>query len=1443
MTDVLKYDGESTVNPHGILEQWSRGCESIVDQTIQKMHQQDSIQYPFASLPKNCRGRAAARRLKKQKPPQVIKKACDGQYNPAADVLTMHIFHKVKQMRRIQSLLLRYKKHPDAPLEPLHQEWKAVLRARGFGRSFATWVADWPELNPIPCRLPSIAYLEDLVQILRHHTDALVTQHNIQRSQHAKLVFQRDAKVGAKLAYRKVKEPPNPILSSVKVSKSHQATVIHQDSGLIELTCTGTDTWTIGAEIFIDDFPATLEGFDSPTLYCMLDVAENILPAQVTLTQPYLTTDPVEVAASLTTYWNQYWQRDQADTDWSEFLDIIEDTPPLPQVTVHLEDIDQWIQSFKSMHAGTAKGVDGWTVQELRDLPYRCIQALVHIFLVWRDKGLGWPKELMEARTLPLGKVEHPVMPFSTRPITVLAILYRAWTKHITSQVLSQWAHTLPPTVVGFVPGRSLATFLWEFQYLLELHHSNSDPSCVQGGLTLDLQKCFNTLGHEPIRRAMIHAGLPTDIANMWFHSISSLHRYWDINGGLHDAGCPSTGCPEGDTFSVLGCLSVCYIWQAQVARHRVFPFAYADNWGWRGGPEADHAAAIHATTHLTSAMRLSVDWGKSWAWGTTTNTRHRWKHIVAELLPNTPFQLLNTARELGAQMHYAKTHSRAVQRDRHKDALARLRRLRRVHVSLDVKSQIAHTAASIKALHATETYYVGQHWYKDLRSNIAQALVPDRPHANPHLTCMLASSRLIDPELFAILQGIKLARKVLHNKAPHEKEKFFSMVSKHDLNPKQVWGPAGALTINLQKVGWQMKRQGFIETDTMIEVHLMDSCYFHIAALLTQAWMRHLSQAVLYRKQWPQLPPIDRAATLRVLRKLDDAQRAIVIQDIAGTHYTTEQKEHAQVEETTCIYCHQPEDYHHRTLACPATEHIRDQHASVFAYFQEYEHHQARLPVVFQDPLQDFYDLYFQRRPPPEWNMDTMQSVLEHLQAGKEIHIWTDASCSQPHEPLLRRSAFAVVTNLSDFTSEAQEHALQYFVTTKTIPSTFATLGVGETQGKQTIDRGELQAVLAILDFFAEEIFPGRLVVHTDSAYVIQIAQKLLRCPQPSFAHGFKNYDHLRQLWVILRNGQFTLQKIKAHVAETNPHDLTFWHVGNEAADFAAKQFLQQQSRVNPLTPVLDPTTIALQLHAWFLYLCDLQTCRAQLKASAPEQPAVVTKQTWQERKQALLQWTPATPWVFLPPAEDHPGFLHTLWGTGITRAIVTWLSTIQWEHQPTADDRRLGTTWYELTFAFLVLTGKALPINFGGNGRNFKPVQCFPTDRDVTFGRFVLSFQRLIAQAQTLLQQPLMPPDTQQVFHLTLLGAKYASKGISTRCTYPDQHKVWTALQHFFLTRQLHEDQSKQIFPGYLSDTPTQHQTWTEHDTEDLRSGWDVRWQRQTAFLRRVKAHVAPP
>eukprot|EP00438_Fugacium_kawagutii_P030653 Skav221859 [mRNA] locus=scaffold1175:374498:380999:- [translate_table: standard] len=625
--------------------------------------------------------------------------------------------------------------------------------------------------------------------------------------------------------------------------------------------------------------------------------------------------------------------------------------------------------------------------------------------------------------------------------------------------------------------------------------------------------------------------------------------------------------------------------------------------------------------------------------------------------------------------MHYAKTHSRAVQRDRHKDALARLRRLRHVHVSLDVKSQIAHTAASIKALHATETYYVGQHWYKDLRSSIAQALVPDRPHANPHLTCMLASSRLIDPELFAILQGIKLARKVLHNKAPHEKEKFFSMVSKHDLNPKQVWGPAGALTINLQKVGWQMKRQGFIETDTMIEVHLMDSCYFHIAALLTQAWMRHLSQAVLYRKQWPQLPPIDRAATLRVLRKLDDAQRAIVIQDIAGTHYTTEQKEHAQVEETTCIYCHQPEDYHHRTLACPATEHIRDQHASVFAYFQEYEHHQARLPVVFQDPLQDFYDLYFQRRPPPEWNMDTMQSVLEHLQAGKEIHIWTDASCSQPHEPLLRRSAFAVVTNLSDFTSEAQEHALQYFVTTKTIPSTFVTLGVGETQGKQTIDRGELQAVLAILDFFAEEIFPGRLVVHTDSAYVIQIAQKLLRCPQPSFAHGFKNYDHLRQLWVILRNGQFTLQKIKAHVAETNPHDLTFWHVGNEAADFAAKQFLQQQSRVNPLTPVLDPTTIALQLHAWFLYLCDLQTCRAQLKASAPEQPAVVTKQTWQERKQALLQWTPATPWVFLPPAEDHPGFLHTLWGTGITRAIVTWLSTIQWEHQPTADDRRHGS------------------------------------------------------------------------------------------------------------------------------------------------------------------------
>ena len=73
----------------------------------------------------------------------------------------------------------------------------------------------------------------------------------------------------------------------------------------------------------------------------------------------------------------------------------------------------------------TLEGVDGWRLQELRDLPVALHQMLAG--LLGRVEQTGtWPR-MLALGLITLAPKGEGVRPLDMRPLSVLSLIYRAW--------------------------------------------------------------------------------------------------------------------------------------------------------------------------------------------------------------------------------------------------------------------------------------------------------------------------------------------------------------------------------------------------------------------------------------------------------------------------------------------------------------------------------------------------------------------------------------------------------------------------------------------------------------------------------------------------------------------------------------------------------------------------------------------------------------------------------------------------------------------------------------------------------------------------------------------------------------------------------------------------------------------------------------------------------
>eukprot|EP00438_Fugacium_kawagutii_P000188 Skav205009 [mRNA] locus=scaffold2134:72552:76577:- [translate_table: standard] len=1245
-----------------------------------------------------------------------------------------------------------------------NQEWRSILRATGYGKSFHDWLRGHPEVDMVPSQ-PTPAYLHDLEQLVRFDLDHWVHLQTKQTQQHAKFLQDRDLqRYGKQQAFRRIREATPGLVNMLDRLVTVAARITQPlQHGLVELALDVSQPFDLRRPIEVHGSLGHIMDAGDHSLVVMMEDAEVPLPSSCQVTQQQLTMDPPTVADKLQQHWEQYWNRDSpeelSDPDlWptvTRFLDEVGHPHQVTSLDAHLTLSDVRIGLHK-MSSKTSRGCCGWAVDDLRMLRDNGLQALTDIF----NNLDHMPSELMQARVIPLAKRRWATDPSLTRPITVLAVLYRLWGAITSVKILRSWQHWLPGAITGFVPGRSPALTLYRLQYQLERAQRRRTPLSMSG-VTLDIRKCFNGVPRLPVQLILQHLQVPSSWVNFWKGSIDQMIRLWQVDSSLIPTTVTTTGIPEGDSWSVVGMICLNWLWVTLFEQRmpEVHPHAFADNWSYHTLDPGNHHGALTCYVDFTTALKLCIDWDKTWGWTSDRSHVDPLLQAASQVLPQAlTLELVPYAKELGHILHYRKRQHRQPQNERHQATLIRLKKLAHHSIPLPDKARIVQAACLSKALFGVHTYYVGAKYFSDLRTAITRCLVGPHHNSNPYVGTMVFHEPLLDPELVVILQALKAARCFLVTLAPEQAHVFLADVAHYTGSEVAATGPAAALNLYLAKLSWQLTSQGNLVLPGSPDLHILQTNWPELVQQAKDSWMEHVSVQLLTRKGLRGIPPIDRSATIRVFQQLPESHQSTISVALVGGYMLNEQKRHFDDHDGSCELCGLADSHVHRTLECPATDHVRARHATTVTELVDQPRELLQLPVIFMPPMDELIKHIRATFPAP-----VMHATSDQLPA----FVYTDGSCYHNADPRSSYATYAAVFPvqpyevLQDLALQGPAYLLQHG---------YSVLCVNHVTGAATVPRAELMAMVAVHELGAD------ITVVTDSAYVMNIHDRVVRTPRAHHLHLEPNFDLILRLHRVIwdRRLPAAVLKVRAHQdLHQGTKEERLHRMGNAAADEAAKQGARTLMRA--FTAQLDEQAQQRKrdmqlLAAHFSLLYDLGVHRLHLQQ--PDQQVQIHQEPT-DFLQRLLDWQPDSTEVFvLPDHLDLEDRLHcSHWGTAFSDLVIQWLASLRWP--ATMDGMQtgappIGITWFELALNFWLLTQRAPLVNIPQDGRTcwVDPLAqtAYAVDQ-FAFTQLTYSLHKCVTHLESICGQKLMPSKRSKVTSLHWLGLRGFRQGIPYR------------------------------------------------------------------------------
>ena len=1385
------------------LEQWSKAIEHSVDRTLSFQNRVDPVKNPISHLPHCYRGRCLPRKLVSTSHGNSVKSDAYHHYDPEQEVFSVTNRHKVRQVRRLKSLIQSIESshrnyHSSGILSNQtctqhHNEWCAILRARGYGNSWQKWILSFEPISFISQTVPDLEYLKMMAKITELDCDAACAQENTRR----KAIFKRNIRIDdtenfGSFTYKIMREKETPKLTEVPAKKSTMATLQRKTKGrpccviLHEHVSFLTQhRATFGnAEIQI------VEQADRCVYF---HVINGVIPTSGLLSQSYVAITPDEICQEFKNFWTPKWMRDPVESQfdesyWEPFLQHLASLDiPQMSVEIKLDDIDEWMNLIKRLPDRKVEGACGWRYEELKLLSKEAIKDLADIVQgLWQ---YGFSRTMMCTRVSLLAKVLTPKTINDARPITIMSVLVRIVSKLVFSQTVKVWMQHLPQAISGGLPNRGVRDLALDQALEIESCLSNRQGLC---GSSVDLVKAFNLIPRLPLAKIFERLGLQRHTIRFWCLNLSRLTRYPTILGSLGVPVASSTGIPEGASWSVLGMLALSAAFYYTLARPNLKPYTFADNWSWMTTSAKQNFQAWIRLLNLTSSLSMSIDYTKSWVWGTTKSLKNEIQNVEL-LFPGEPCEIMikGEVKDLGEVVVYSKRAWIQPIVSRIADGVKRIHRIAWIPLDIASKCHKIQMGALSMALYGADRHFVGKSHFHSLRSAVCDAVIGHRVYASPWLVAVILSKYYQDPQLTVILSALKTFHRLWFRDRHLACKAFRLGASSSSKNP---FGPATTLVKYLSSLDLSLVEDGSVWYHEKFLFHIGKTSQKDFCRIIQQYWDIFVTQQVQHRRGLSN-HLFDFTLTQRVFEALDPKHQKLIRMNMVGGFQTKIiQSKWSSVVSDKCPLCDQVEDQQHVILKCCALQRVRDRHD------------EACKILTFQRPQWIYHPIAIKSR-----HLEVVREALDAIQPFSDIpciehtnsnlRFYTDGSCTDPAEPSFRRASWAVIGDCSP-NEDARSQACASFSQHSGVPHYFSCLATGHVHGCQSIARAELLACTVACRIACNTDTCQTVDIFTDSQYVLNVIWLIEHHQVQFFVHKMANPDLVEELTKFWNCKIFRFHKVTSHrtfESATSFDDL--WNIiGNSIADRAAVRALGSfPTECKDLIASLRSyrTCETHRLTVVLQYLVDLNTTRLELlknvetKTVEPCQPTDSLKTaTGELALQAMISYSIPQP-VFMVEGSLDMSIVHAyLMGSHLAVQFWTWLSMLQWppEHEWKVAPACWGVSFLELVINFSQCSGVAFPIAVSGKGCHTEYAGYFSEQARMlpvskrSASHQTMALSKAIQTMQTLTKQKVFPVlQRKGCFSARRLGYVGDALGLPVRPVMPLASRTMTCVQNY--------------------------------------------------------------
>ena len=265
------------------------------------------------------------------------------------------------------------------------------------------------------------------------------------------------------------------------------------------------------------------------------------LPLEVT-TGDTILTHPLHIGQHFVKQWTDLWAQheDRQDTLAQKLKSLIDVAEAQPLKLITGDDVTQ---AMKYLAKNTALGIDHWSPEEWRRLPTTTHQAMAEL-LNRVEAGMAWPRHIVHNIIVLMGKPQG-----GTRPIALMPMLYRIWTK-IRKPYIEQWEQQHAGPWDAAVKGSSALRAAYHSQFYDEIGHY---LQYTNGTILFDMEKFYDNVDvHKLITLATKHE-YPTILLTLGLQmhmGIRGLKCYNMHPGFKQPSNGIIAGCTQSTTFA-----------------------------------------------------------------------------------------------------------------------------------------------------------------------------------------------------------------------------------------------------------------------------------------------------------------------------------------------------------------------------------------------------------------------------------------------------------------------------------------------------------------------------------------------------------------------------------------------------------------------------------------------------------------------------------------------------------------------------------------------------------------------------------------------------------------------------------------------------------------------------------------------------------------------------